>query len=158
MRAIELNEELGDLEIGGLKLSENGRVHLAVALEHIAEGLVVRGELETEWAGLCGRCLCPIIGSIRLSIDELFENDPVEGDTYQLDRDTIDLEPLVLDAIGLEMPIAPRCQVDCAGLCAQCGADLNLATCECVAERESSVWDALNEIVFTESSASAQPE
>ncbi|MBJ7279338.1 MAG: DUF177 domain-containing protein [Candidatus Nanopelagicales bacterium] len=33
----------------------------------------------------------------------------------------IDLEPALIDAVVLELPIRPLCNDDCLGLCAQCG-------------------------------------
>ena len=39
--------------------------------------------------------------------------------------DLIDLEPVLRDAVVLELPFQPLCRPDCAGLCPQCGANLN---------------------------------
>ncbi len=40
---------------------------------------------------------------------------PTEGETYALDRDVVDLEPLVRDAVLLSLPLAPLCANDCQG-------------------------------------------
>ena len=56
--------------------------------------------------------------------------DPDE-DTYPIEGDHLDLQPLVRDALLLELPLAPLCREDCRGLCPECGADLNAAPCEC---------------------------
>ena len=48
-------------------------------------------------------------GEISVHVDELFETHPLEGETYKLDDDVIDLEPLVRDALLLELPLAPLC-------------------------------------------------
>ena len=42
-----------------------------------------------------------------MHVDELFEPHPLEGETYKLDDDVIDLEPLVRDALLLELPAGP---------------------------------------------------
>ena len=42
-----------------------------------------------------------------MHVDELFETHPLEGETYKLDDDVIDLEPMVRDASLLELPLAP---------------------------------------------------
>jgi len=70
-------------------------------------------------------------------VDELFELVPLDGETYQLDEDVIDLEPMVRDALLLELPLAPLCDPDCAGLCATCGVNRNLTACECVTTRST---------------------
>jgi uncharacterized protein len=36
----------------------------------------------------------------------------------------------------LELPMAPLCRDDCAGLCPQCGANRNEGDCGCVAPRD----------------------
>ena len=55
----------------------------------------------------------------------------LDEDTYPLEGDQLDLRPLVRDALLLELPLAPLCREDCRGLCAECGADLNLGPCQC---------------------------
>jgi uncharacterized protein len=46
-------------------------------------------------------------------------------------EDEIDLDPIVLEQIVLQIPIKPLCREACKGLCPQCGADLNVESCEC---------------------------
>ena len=50
---------------------------------------------------------------------------PDDDELYPIADDTIDLGPLVRDAIVLELPSAPLCRPDCRGLCPHCGADRN---------------------------------
>ena len=40
---------------------------------------------------------------------------PVDGETYPLEGDEVDLEPVVRDAVLLTLPLAPLCRPDCAG-------------------------------------------
>jgi len=39
-------------------------------------------------------------------------------------EDLLDLEPVVHDAVVLELPLQPVCDEDCPGLCAECGVRL----------------------------------
>jgi uncharacterized protein len=48
-----------------------------------------------------------------------------------LEIETLDLEVLAHDAILLELPAIPLCRPDCRGICSTCGADLNVAACDC---------------------------
>ena len=59
-----------------------------------------------------------------------------DEDAYPLVDDELDLEPLVRDAVLLELPLAPLCREDCAGLCPQCGANRNEGACGCAAPRD----------------------
>ena len=40
---------------------------------------------------------------------------PVEGETYPLGRDPLDLEPVLREALALALPLAPLCDEACAG-------------------------------------------
>ena len=46
----------------------------------------------------------------------------------------------------LELPLAPLCNPDCAGLCATCGANHNLTRCECVTSEIDPRWAALRSL------------
>jgi uncharacterized protein len=83
---------------------------------------------------------------VRVHVDELFEEEPIEGETYRLDHDVLDLEPMVRDALALELPPAPVCQEACQGLCPTCGIDRNHATCDCGAEEPDPRWAALRSL------------
>jgi uncharacterized protein len=45
----------------------------------------------------------------------VFEPDPVEGETYPLGREDLDLGPAVREALALALPLAPVCRDDCPG-------------------------------------------
>ena len=60
----------------------------------------------------------------------------------------IDLELPVRDALLLDLPTAPLCREDCAGLCPACGADQNETSCDCDLSIPDPRWDALRELTF----------
>ena len=121
-------------------------VDVDLVLERVPEGIVVRGTLTGAWAAACSRCLEPVTGEVSVHVDELFETAPLEGETYLLDDDVIDLEPMVRDALLLELPLAPLCRDDCAGLCPTCGANRNDEPCDCAAEEPDPRWAALRSL------------
>jgi uncharacterized protein len=63
--------------------------------------------------------------------EEGVELDQEDLDLFPYDGDAIDLEPLVREQVILAVPYAPLCREECAGLCPQCGADLNAGPCGC---------------------------
>ncbi len=81
----------------------------------------------------CSRCLEPITLPITANVDENFVRtpDPEDPDQYELVGHQIDLDPLVKDALLLEIPIRFLCREDCKGLCPVCGANRNLVSCTC---------------------------
>lgn len=48
-----------------------------------------------------------------------------------LDGNLVDLAELARQLLVLNIPSRSLCSRDCKGLCPQCGADLNITTCEC---------------------------
>ncbi|HEX4489778.1 MAG TPA: DUF177 domain-containing protein [Acidimicrobiia bacterium] len=145
-RAVHLEGAVPDLGAGTVVVGPDDLVRIDAVLERIPEGIVVRGEVDVAWTAECNRCLGPMRGELAIGIDELFETDPIDGETYRLDGDSIDLEQIVRDHVVLELPTAPRCRDDCRGLCPTCGADRNDVDCGCVEEVGDPRWAALGSL------------
>lgn len=143
-RAFVVDGPLEGLTVGAARL--DGDVHCDFALEHVPDGVVVRGAASGNWSSECSRCLAPVSTPFRVAVAELFEANPIEGETYPLVDERIDVELPLRDAIAGELQPAPLCREDCAGLCPVCGIDRNTATCECETTVVDNRWDALNEL------------
>jgi uncharacterized protein len=145
-RPVVASFELDGLSGVAAEVAPGSPVAVDVLLERVPEGIVVRGNLGAAWSAACSRCLDPVHGRIDVHVDELFELVPLEGETYKLDEDVIDLEPMVRDALLLELPLAPLCSDDCEGLCPNCGVNRNLTHCECVSHEIDPRWAALRSL------------
>jgi uncharacterized protein len=139
-------DRLERLENGAAEVPPGASVRVAGTLEHVADGIVVRGSIHAPWQAPCSRCLRPVTGEVAVHVDELFEPAPLAGETYLLEEDTLDLAPLVRDVVLLDLPGAPLCVEDCAGICPSCGADRNEVRCECAAEEPDPRWAALRSL------------
>jgi uncharacterized protein len=122
-RREHLEADLDGLNAAGGRVPDGALVTLDLRLEALNAGIVVTGVIATEWEGECRRCLRPIRSRMQVPVQEIFEADPVEGETSKLDVNRIDLEPLAREVVLLELPLAPLCRDDCPGLCPVCGAD-----------------------------------
>jgi uncharacterized metal-binding protein YceD (DUF177 family) len=99
----------------------------------------VQASLRTE----CARCLGPVGLTVDETLQALVEPgvEPEDAQDVELTDDDldlyhygggiIDLAPVIGEAMVLALPFAPLCKEDCAGLCNQCGADLNAGPCHC---------------------------
>ena len=145
-RPVAVSAELDGLSGVAAEITAGSPVAVDLQLERVPEGIVVRGTLSAPWSAACSRCIEPVGGEISVHVDELFDLNPLEGETYKLDEDVIDLEPMVRDALLLELPLAPLCSADCAGLCATCGTNRNLTRCECVTTEIDPRWAALRSL------------
>jgi uncharacterized protein len=114
-------------------------LELDLRLESVMEGVLVTGTAVGTMSGECGRCLDPVQSPVSVELQELYrypEQDNVRGrgaaakaaaedaaddQTPMLVDDLIDLEPVLRDALVLELPMTPLCSEDCLGLCVDCG-------------------------------------
>ena len=111
-------------------------------IHKILETVTIDIHVETALDLECGRCIepftLPVQSDFRYTLvpsrnheaqkEELSEED-VSFSRYR--DDLIDLDVLVYEQIMLQVPMKPLCAEDCRGLCPQCGASLNAATCPC---------------------------
>ena len=107
-------------------------VRLRLRLESVMEGVLVSGHVEVPVAGSCARCLEPFEDTLELDIQELYayagsttEATSEEDEVRRIDGDFLDLEPLLRDTVVLNLPLAPVCTENCAGLCVDCGQRLD---------------------------------
>jgi uncharacterized protein len=123
-------------------------IDLQVKIESYSGGLRVKGRLSAPWRGTCRRCSKIVDGLSEIVLNERFV-DPEEltEDFYPIDKDFIDLAPMVHDAVFLDLPLAPLCSADCQGLCPYCGIDRNEARCECQGETDPR-WATLDSLSF----------
>ncbi len=108
-------EPLAGLSTSAATVADTSPVRIDLVLESLSTALTATGTVTVDWQGTCRRCLEPVHGEAEASVKEIFERHPVEGETYHLDGETIDLEPLVRDAVLLALPLAPLCRADCPG-------------------------------------------
>lgn len=130
-----------DLETAALV--PGSTIEIDLEAESMSDGVVVKGSVRAAFQGECRRCLSPLAGYIDVDIRELYQVEVTDPDAFAIIGDQIDLVPMVRETVLLELPDAPVCQPDCAGLCPQCGVDLNVVTCECVTETVDPRWAAL---------------
>lgn len=143
--------------VPGLSVSSGGvrdddPIDLDLRVEAIADGVVVTGHVGGRWQAECSRCLETVEGPVEVDVHELYERRPLEGETYLLEDDEIDLEPLVRDAVLPQIPAVPVCDDVCLGLCPVCGTDRNQSRCDCSLETVDPRWSALSQLDFTDSS------
>ncbi|WP_234430714.1 YceD family protein [Streptomyces sp. NRRL F-4489] len=132
-RTVEAPADLGNEVIGA---PEGEPVELDLRLEAVMDGVLVTGTARAAVKGECVRCLEPLERQLAADFQEMFaypdadartesgDDAEDEEDTYYLEDDLIDLEPVLRDAVVLALPLQPVCREDCPGLCPDCGARL----------------------------------
>jgi uncharacterized protein len=137
---------LAELTVAGVAVPPEAEVAVDVILTSVSGGVEVSGTVHAPWKGECRRCLSAVQGEITSEVRELYrppDTGEPDEDTYDLGTDHLDLQPLARDALLLDLPLAPLCRPDCAGLCPVCGADRNAEPCGCAAVVVDPRWAAL---------------
>lgn len=113
--AIEQQLVAEGLALSDVSVVDGAAILLAAELESISEGVVLTGSVRVPWVGSCRRCLQDVSGVASVDVREIYESRPVEGETWPLVGDQIDVGPLLRDTALLAMPLAPLCGDDCRG-------------------------------------------
>lgn len=112
-------------------------------VERVGVDMRLRGEIEATLVLPCDRCANEVRLPLHIPFDLLYtpqDVGPPSGEIELHDRDLdvafyqhdeINLDELVLEQLELSLPIRVLCREDCRGLCAECGADLNVEPCHC---------------------------
>jgi uncharacterized protein len=114
LHPLHLAGRISELALSTTRLAADD-VEADVVLEAQGDTVTATGTVTAGWVGECRRCLEPTSGTVTVELSEVFEAEPVEGETYPLGRDDVDLEPAIREALALALPLAPVCREDCAG-------------------------------------------
>ncbi len=138
--------ELDDLTVGDVTFTMRGPAHVDLGVSNAGEGIVAHGTVVAPVVATCVRCLCDFETELSGDVDGFYlrPGDVIpEGSEDEYtgavdDAERIDLLPALLAALVLEAPFAPLHDEECAGLCIECGADLNVEQCGCDSKPDAS--------------------
>lgn len=128
--------------------------HIHAEVSHTDAGYMLVGKATGEYQVPCDRCLKAVFRRIDVEIADCFV--PKVGGSYQgeeeckvFDKDLIDPSETIIESFLLQLPMKHLCTSNCAGLCPQCGQDLNSAACRCETPPDPR-WERLNQFKDTE--------
>jgi uncharacterized protein len=127
-RRIDLEVELGSFRYGEAGYAaEPAVVPVRLDISRMTgNGWALRLRFDAALRGPCMRCLEEAAPTVSVDAREI--DQPGGGDDLEspyVDGEELDLRQWAHDAFALALPAQVLCRPDCAGLCAQCGADLN---------------------------------
>lgn len=145
-RDVPIRERVSGLVTELANVPEERGVAGTLRLESLVDGILASGTIEGSMELVCARCLTNMTSPFAVDVDELFApGATAEDDAYPVSEGTIDLEPLIRDAVLMAMPFAPLCRPGCLGLCERCGGDRNMDECTCAPEPDPR-WAALEHV------------
>jgi uncharacterized protein len=114
------------MQVGLSRVPDAEPLVLDLLLEAVMEGVLVTLDSEVPYVAECARCLDEVHATLPVHAQELVAHpdDTLDEDTFRLDGDLLDLEPVLRDAVVLALPPTVLCSPDCPGLCPECGSRL----------------------------------
>jgi uncharacterized protein len=147
-------DDISDVMGKGLNNEIKGRVKLT----RTNRGILVQGSLKTGVPLECSRCLKSFENPLTINIEEEYFpiidvnsgtalEIPDDPGSFMIDEHHIlDLREAIRQNSLLAIPMKPLCREDCAGLCSQCGKNLNESTCDCNNEVIDPRWAKLAQL------------
>jgi uncharacterized protein len=127
-RRLVLGVPLGDFDFAGQRYApQPAQVDATLDVSRMTHGgFALRLRFEAGLSGPCMRCLepaAPVIAVDAREVDQAGGGD--ELSSPYVERDELDVQAWAHDAYALALPGQLVCTPECAGLCPECGANLN---------------------------------
>jgi uncharacterized protein len=106
----------------------------------VGHTLVVQGKLVTMATVECNRCLKEF--NQRVTVEDYSYSAEVRAE------ETVDLTESIREHIILSLPMKRLCSVECKGLCAVCGQDLNASECGCKRSKDVQPFSGFDNLNF----------
>ena len=132
-KSFQFSLDLSELDFYGSRPAVHPVLVQGSVTNH-AGALVLEGTARSTLELRCDRCGRPFSREKTVVLDNLAAQeleDEEHDDILLLDGTQLDLDEAVTTAFVLAMDTKHLCSDDCKGLCAKCGADLNLGPCGC---------------------------
>ena len=124
----EIELELEPFELGGQRyLPVPEKVPAVFEISRANNGTVFSLSFTVRLHGPCYRCLGDAVLELPIRAREYQAEDPEDEEltTEYVDGNMLDVSGWARDAIALALPEKILCRPDCAGLCGECGKNLN---------------------------------
>ena len=151
--------DTSELQAGPDLYRFNGPVSWWADITNTGEAFLLTGTASVAAKVACARCLEDasffLNGEIEgyiLTGDDVEKPEDLDDDEFDVlpEDHTIDMEPHIVAALLMELPLIPLCDEECKGLCPKCGSNLNEGPCDCPPDDpfEDSPFAALAGLTF----------
>ena len=155
---VDLDDE-DSLDLADGEATLAGPVTGSVRLHRTNQGIFADGTAAVPVELECTRCLTQFVTTIEVPLREQYyptidvnTGEPVSPPddelAFPIDRNhQLDMREAIRQNLVVAIPMRTLCREDCAGLCPQCGHDLNLGTCNCELEPADTRFAALKALL-----------
>ena len=144
--SFEGSYDLPEFSVGPDTYSFASPLEWQVSITNTSDALLVMGSVKGTARTECARCLEEVEFDIDGEVEGYFllegaarpDGEMEEDEFDHLDPSgAIDLVPLLQAAIIVDLPLVPLCDESCAGICQDCGMNLNEGSCDCAGKRQA---------------------
>ena len=149
-------EAVDAAEIGHADVQAIGPVRWRGEIRFVDPGFLLTAKISYQQTLGCQRCLEPLVQQVEEDVQLLLvpgaampasPEHALEAEELGLvevpEDGELELRPLLIEQIQLNVPMKPLCREGCAGLCPTCGANLNEGACGCQTEEIDPRWEGL---------------
>ena len=131
------------------RLAGEGRLNLSIQKEDAA--MVCEAEAAVSVVRECDRCLVPFEEDLKIAFtfvatsEQKAEAEAEEENFiyYHLNDKELDISPMVVEELLVNLPMKSLCSDSCQGLCPACGFNRNEKACQCQPVSRHPAWEAL---------------
>ncbi len=129
---------------------------LSLNIQKSGTYLHIQGSSPVNYRGICDRCAEEFGTELVVNIDYFFHIGEIKGsgaDDVEVifpERNDGDLifDDYFQESFILAQPLRSLCSTDCKGLCANCGANLNIKKCRCADDESTDPrWETLTRLL-----------
>ena len=126
-------------------------VHVALTLDRSNRQIYLKARVETVGRFRCDRCVDEFTKQVGNEYEMLYTSEGTDRELYKADEvqlvppdfHEIEIGEDVRQVLMLAIPLKLLCKESCAGLCPQCGRNLNRERCTCTVGEIDPRWDKL---------------
>jgi uncharacterized protein len=116
-RRVQVRACIPQLTVSDTMVDESTLIDVDLIIEAVPDGVTAVGRVSSRWRGACHLCLDDVFGDVTAEVHEMFSDVPGGDDVYPLGRESLDLRPMITDALLLELPLLARCPFGGVGVC-----------------------------------------
>jgi len=117
-------------------------------IENLGGEIEIEAEIDGSLKTSCARCMEDAVYNFKTFVSERVDLKNAENDLVELEGSTLNLKPVIINTILMDLPIRILCSEDCKGLCPICGKNLNRVQCSCDDREEDPRFAVLKNIIL----------
>jgi len=154
---ITMDVEADNIDLGVEGITFKDLINVKLTIQKVKEEYYCQGYVFVPIQAECSRCLTlfdsELTGELNFVVKPteskaIIATDPAEEVIVLKDNQYIvELDELIREALLINVPMKSLCNVECKGICPNCGVNLNEETCDCKNKEMDDRWEGLKDLL-----------